>query len=90
MGILAPDASFSEFCEYVRDIREDVHDEELDDLWEWRSKLLTVKVSTGQGFRSTLPPDEQHLSREERAQKLEQQALSQGRNIERLPEKATF
>ena len=91
MAVLAPDACFSEFCEYVRGIRDDVHADELEDLWEWRQKLLTVKVDTKSGWRSrTLAPDEQHLSKREVDEKRFAEAKSQGRNVERLPEKAMF
>ena len=91
MAVLAPDACFSEFCESVRGIRDDVHDDELEDLWEWRQKLLTVKVDTKSGWRSrTLAPDEQHLSKREVDEKRFAEAKSQGRNVERLPEKAMF
>jgi hypothetical protein len=37
-----------------------------------------------------LPPDEQHLTREERGRKAGAEARSQGRNIERLPDKTHF
>jgi hypothetical protein len=37
-----------------------------------------------------LPPEEQHLSREERGQKAAMEAKAAGRNIERLPDKAMF
>jgi len=91
VAVLPPEASFEEFCSYVRGIREDVHDEELDDLWEWRQKLLTVKVDTKSGWRSrALAPDEEHLSKREVGEKRFAEAKSQGRNIERLPEKAMF
>ena len=90
MAVLPAGASFEEFCSYVRDVREDVHDDELDDLWEWRQKLLGVRVATGRGFRSQLPTDEQHLTREQRGRKAEVEAKASGRNIERLPEKAYF
>lgn len=91
MAVLPAGASYNEFCSYVRDIREDVHDEELEDLWEWRQKLLTVKVDTKSGWRSAvLSPDEQHLSNHEVDKKRFAEAKSQGRNIERLPEKAYF
>ena len=53
--------------------------DELADLWEWR-----------RGFRSHLPPDEQHLTRDERGVKAAQEAKAAGRNIERLPDKAYF
>ena len=64
--------------------------EELIDLWEWRQKLVWVRFDTGRAFRSPLPPDEQHLTREQRGAKTEQEAKAQGRNIERLPDKAYF
>ena len=63
---------------------------ELADLWEWRQKLLGIRIDTGRGFRSHLPPDEQHLTRDQRGRKAEQEAKANGRNIERLPEKAYF
>jgi hypothetical protein len=37
-----------------------------------------------------MPPDEQHLTREQRGRKAEQEAKANGRNIERLPEKTYF
>jgi hypothetical protein len=64
--------------------------DELVDLWEWRQKLVGIRFDTGRGFRTQLPPDEQHLTREQRGAKTEQEAKAQGRNIERLPDKAYF
>tara|TARA_R110002020_G_scaffold128141_3_gene287314 strand:- start:3491 stop:3694 length:204 start_codon:yes stop_codon:yes gene_type:complete len=64
--------------------------DELIDLWEWRQKLVGIRFDTGRGFRTQLPPDEQHLTREQRGAKTEQEAKAQGRNIERLPDKAYF
>tara|TARA_R110002153_G_scaffold148969_1_gene300365 strand:- start:1019 stop:1291 length:273 start_codon:yes stop_codon:yes gene_type:complete len=88
--VLPAGASYNEFCSYVRDIREDVHDDELEDLWDWRQKLLGIRIDTGRGFRSQMPVDEQHLTREQRGRKAEVEAKASGRNIERLPEKAYF
>jgi hypothetical protein len=62
----------------------------LKDLWEWRQKLLGIRFDTGRGFRTQLPPDEQHLTREQRGRKVEAEAKAQGRSIERLPDKAYF
>ena len=90
MAVLPAGASYNEFCLYVRDIREDVHDDELEDLWDWRQKLLGIRIDTGRGFRSQMPPDEQHLTREQRGRKAEVEAKANGRNIERLPEKVYF
>jgi hypothetical protein len=90
VAVLPAGASYNEFCLYVRDIREDVHDDELEDLWVWRQKLLGIRIDTGRGFRSQMPPDEQHLTREQRGRKAEVEAKANGRNIERLPEKVYF
>ena len=64
--------------------------DELADLWEWRQKLLGIRIDTGRGFRSQMPSDEQHLSREELGRKTMAEASANGRNIERLPDKAYF
>jgi hypothetical protein len=90
VAVLPAGASYNEFCLYVRDIREDVHDDELEDLWVWRQKLLGIRIDTGRGFRSQMPPDEQHLTREQRGRKAEVEAKANGRNIERLPETVYF
>ena len=90
MAVLPREASFAEFRDYVVEHRGDVPCAELDDLWERRQKLLGIGFATGAGYRSTLPPDEQHLSREERGQKAAMEAKAAGQNIERLPDKAYF
>ena len=90
MAVLPREASFAEFRDYVVEHRGDVPCAELDDLWERRQKLLGIGFATGAGYRSTLPPDEQHLSREERGQKTAVEAKAAGRNIERLPDKVYF
>ena len=90
MAVLARTATYAEFCDYTRLHRGTLPEAELDELWEWRQKLLTLRVGTGRGYRSTLPPNEQHLSREERGRKTKEEALAQGRNLERLPDKAYF
>ena len=90
MAVLARTATYEEFCDYTQLHRGTLSEPELDELWEWRQKLLSLKVSTGRGYRAQLPLDEQHLTREQRGRKAEAEALSQGRNIERLPDKAYF
>ena len=90
MAVLPREASYPEFCDYVIDLNGSKTEIELADLWEWRQKLLGVRVDTGRGFRSQLPPDEQHLSREQRGQKAAAEAKASGRNIERLPDKVYF
>jgi hypothetical protein len=90
VAILPREASYAEFCDYTVGLRGPLACAELDELWERRQKLLGVKFATGRGFRSQLPPEEQHLSREERGQKAAMEAKAAGRNIERLPDKAYF
>ena len=90
MAILPRGASYSEFCEYVTGLRGVLPRDELDELWEHHQKLSGLTFATGRGFRSQLPPDEQHLSREERGQKAAAEAKANGRNIERLPDKVYF
>ena len=90
MAVLPREASYGEFREYVVERRGPLSFAEIDVLWERRQRLHGIGFVTGRGYRSMLPPDEQHLSREERGRKTEQNALAQGRNIERLPDKATF
>ena len=90
MAVLARTATYEEFCHYTQLHRGTLPRVELDELWKWRQKLLSLSVSTGSGYRSQLPPDEQHLTREQRGRKAEQEAKSEGRNIERLPEKVYF
>ena len=90
MAVLPPDATFDDFVSYTESLRGPLEPVVLEDLWEWRQKLLTLRVDTRVGYRSQLPVDERHLSRRELGDKRYQEAKSQGRNIERLPEKAYF
>ena len=55
------------------------------DLWEWRQKLLGVKVVTGRTIRAMLPPDEQHLTLRERERKVIADARAAGIEPERAP-----
>ena len=90
MAVLPRDATFQDFVSYTESLRGSLGSDELTDLWEWRQKLLGIRIDTGRGFRSQLPPDEQHLTREQRGRKVEAEARANGRNIERLPDKAMF
>ena len=90
MAILPREASYEDFCDYIIEVRGDVPDGEIAELWTRRGHLLGLMVNTGRGYRSKLPPDDQHLTRNERGRKAEREALSQGRNIERLPDQAYF
>ena len=90
MAVLPHDATFDDFVSYTESLRGPLEPVVLEDLWEWRQKLLGIRIDTGRGFRSHLPPDEQHLTRDERGMKAAQEAKAAGRNIERLPDKAYF
>ena len=89
MAVLPDGASFQEFAEYVL-ARRDVPLSELRELYERRLRLKSITISTGQGFQSTLPSDEQGLTKREREAKVFAEAKSQGRNIEKMPEKVQF
>ena len=89
MAVLRDEASFVEFSEYVL-ARRDVPLWELRGLYERRLRLKSITVHTGEAYRKTLPADERHLTNREREAKVFAEAESQGRNIEKLPEKAQF
>ena len=91
MAVLPREASYGEFRDYVAERRGPLSCAEIDDLWERRQKLLTLRVDTRVGWRSrVLADDEKHLSRRELGDKRLVEAKSQGRNVERLPDKAYF
>lgn len=83
MAILPKSASFQEFAEYVEIHKGPKTDAELEELWDWRQKLLGVRVITGAGYRSQLPPEEQHLTLKEREKKVIAEAEAQGIQVER-------
>ena len=83
MAILAKNASYQEFAEYVEIHKGPKTESELEELWEWRQKLLGVKVITGSVERSMLPPDEQHLTLREREKKVIAEAEAAGIQVER-------
>ena len=85
MAVLPPEATYQEFCKYVKDHKGPKTHEELLDLWEWRQKLLGLRVHTDRAWRErALAPDEIHLTHNEREQKIVAEARSQGRNIEKV------
>jgi len=83
--ILPPDATYADFHTYVEDVRGPIGDDEMQELWEWRQKLLGIRIDTGRGYRSTLPEDEQHLTLREQEKKVISEAQAAGRTIERAP-----
>jgi len=89
VAVLHDGATFEEFAEYVL-ARRDAPLSELRELYERHLRLKSITVSTGQGYQSTLPRDEQGLTRREREAKVYAEATASGRNIEKLPEKVQF
>ena len=89
MAVLPDGATFAEFADYVL-TRRDVPLSELRELYERRLRLKSITVHTGEAYRKPLPVDERHLTNREREAKVFAEAKSQGRNIEKLPEKAQF
>jgi len=89
VAVLHDGATFEEFTEYVL-ARRDAPLSELRELYERHLRLKSITVSTGQGYQSTLPRDEQGLTRREREAKVYAEATASGRNIEKLPEKVQF
>ena len=82
--ILPPDATYDEFCAYTVALRGPVGDDELMDLWEWRKKLLGIRIVTGRGYREReCPIDEQHLTMREREKKVIAEAEAAGITVER-------
>jgi hypothetical protein len=90
VAVLAADATFEEFRSYTCSLRGAVSDSELADLWIWRQKLQGIRFDVGRGYRDQLPPDEQHLTNNEREAKVYTEAKSQGRSIEKLPERSPY
>jgi hypothetical protein len=90
VAVLPPGASYEQFAKYVVDLHGSKTRLELAELWEWRQKLFGIRIDTGRALRAQLPPDEQHLTRDQRGAKVAQEAKAAGRNIERLPDKVYF
>jgi|TARA_R110000737_G_scaffold6503_3_gene20401 hypothetical protein len=90
VAVLPHDATFDDFVSYTESLRGPLEPLVLEGLWEWRQKLVGIRFDTGRGVVNRLPPDEQHLTREQRGRKAEAEAKANGRNLERLPDKAYF
>jgi hypothetical protein len=83
MAVLPPDATFEDFKAYVGDFnaehgKEPPSDDELEDLWVRRQKLMSLDFVDGRGQRSQLPHEEQHLTVKELASKQISEAKAQG------------
>ena len=82
--ILPPDATYEQFETYVTDLKGPKGRLELAELWEWRQKLLGIRVVTGRGYREReCPVDEQHLTMREREKKVIAEAEAAGITVER-------
>ena len=85
MAVLPRGASYEEFVEYVTDLRGEVSEEELKELYQRRLKLHGITFDMKRGWKSVaLAPDEQQLTNQEREQKIVAEAKAQGRNIARV------
>jgi hypothetical protein len=85
MAILPQGASYEEFVEYVTNLRGEVPEEELKELYQRRLKLHGITFDTKRGWKAVaLSPDEQDLTDNQREQKIIAEAKAQGRNIARV------
>ena len=85
MAILPQGASYEEFVEYVTDLRGEVSEEELKELYQRRLKLHGITFDMKRGWKSVaLDADEQDLTNRELEQKVVAEAKAQGRNIARV------
>jgi len=82
--ILPPDATYEQFETYVTDLKGPKSRLELAELWEWRQKLLGLRIDTGRGYREReCPPDELHMTLREREKKVIADARAAGIEPER-------
>tara|TARA_E500000305_G_C3832202_1_gene147870 strand:+ start:239 stop:496 length:258 start_codon:yes stop_codon:yes gene_type:complete len=85
MAVLPRGASYEEFVEYVINLRGEVSEEELKELYQRRLKLHDITFDMKRGWKAVaLSPDEQDLTDNQREQKIIADAKAQGRNIERV------
>ena len=85
MAILPKGASYDEFVEYVTNLRGEVPEEELKELYQRRLKLHGITFDMKRGWKAVaLSPDEQDLTDNQREQKIIAEAKAQGRNIARV------
>jgi len=85
MAILPDGASYEDFVDYVTNLRGDVPEDELKELYQRHLKLKGLTFDMKRGWRSVaLAPDEQDLTDTQREQKIVAEAKAQGRNIARV------
>ena len=85
MAVLHDGATYEEFVDYVTNLRGDVPEEELKELYQRHLKLKGLTFDLKRGWKAVaLAPDEQDLTNNQREQKIIADAKAQGRNIERV------
>lgn len=80
--MIPKDATFEEFCDYILGKFDELSGDELQSRWEWHRKVNGVSLSSGRGYRSQLPPEDQDLTMKQREQKTIQEALAAGHTPE--------
>mgnify|MGYP001338329987 FL=1 len=85
MAVLHDGATYEEFADYVTDLRGEVPEKELEELYERHLKLKGLTFDLKRGWKAlALSPDEMDLTNNQREQKIVAEAKAQGRNIERV------
>ena len=85
MAILPDGASYEDFVDYVTNLRGDVPEDELKELYQRHLKLKGLTFDMKRGWKAVaLAPDEQDLTDNQREQKIVAEAKAQGRNIARV------
>jgi len=85
MAVLHDGATYEEFVDYVTNLRGDVPEEELKELYQRHLKLKGLTFDLKRGWKAVaLSPDEQDLTNRERERKVVAEAKAQGRNIAKV------
>lgn len=85
MAVLHNGATYEEFVDYVTNLRGDVPEEELKELYQRHLKLKGLTFDLKRGWKAVaLSPDEQDLTNRERERKVVAEAKAQGRNIAKV------
>lgn len=85
MAVLHDGATYEEFVDYVVNLRGDVPEEELKELYQRHCKLKGLTFDLKRGWKAkALSPDEMDLTNRERERKVVAEAKAQGRNIARV------
>ena len=85
MAILPDGASYADFVDYVTNLRGDVPEDELKELYQRHLKLKGLTFDLKRGWKAlALADDEKDLTNRERERKVVAEAKAQGRNIARV------